>query len=268
MTVRGIAPASESRGDEVGERPFLTASWRHLAMLNYEVPPDLLRPLVPAGTELDHWGAATLASIVGFRFLDTRVLGVPVPGHRDFDEVNLRFYVRRRGEDGAWRRAVVFVRELVPRRAVALVARWCYNEPYTAVPMRHDLAVTDAPAGAPGRAAYEWRVGGRWHRLEVSTRGVPSVPAPDSEAAFIAEHYWGYTVQADGGAKEYRVDHPAWRVWEAKGARLDCDVRAVYGAGFAECLGARPRSAFLAEGSAVAVYRGRRLPLSAARRAI
>jgi uncharacterized protein len=228
-------------------------------MLNYEVPPALLRPLVPPGTELDRWNGATLASMVGFRFLDTRVVGIPIPGHREFDEINLRFYVRRRGEDAQWRRAVVFVRELVPRRAIALVARWFYNEPYTAVPMHHELAMAGAADGHPGRAAYAWRLAGRWHRLEVRTRGRPSVPDPTSEAAFITEHYWGYTMQRDGGTKEYRVEHPAWPVWEAEGAHFDCDVKAVYGAGFAECLAAQPRSAFLAEGSAVAVSRGRRL---------
>jgi len=242
-------------------RPFLTAAWRYLVMLNYEVPPALLEPLVPAGTELDTWNGATLASMVGFRFLDTRVIGIPIPGHRDFDEVNLRFYVRRRGEDNQWRRAVVFVRELVPRRAIALVARWCYNEPYTAVPMRHDLHMIGAQDGQPGRAAYAWRVAGRWHGLEASTRGLPALPDPASEAAFTAEHYWGYTVQRDGGSKEYRVEHPPWRVWDAEAAVLDCDVETVYGAGFAECLGPKPRSAFLAEGSAVTVARGRRLPI-------
>jgi uncharacterized protein len=242
--------------------PFLTASWRYLAILNYEVPPALLRPLVPLGTELDTWQGATVASMVGFRFLDTRVLGIPIPGHRDFDEVNLRFYVRRRGEDGEWRRAVVFVRELVPRRAIALVARWVYHEPYTAVPMRHEIKLASAAEGQPGRAEYAWRRADRWHHLEVKTRGRPTLPDPTSEAAFITEHYWGYTVQPDGGSNEYRVEHPPWRVWEADGAELDCDVRSVYGAGFAECLGVQPRSAFLAEGSAVKVYRGRRLDIA------
>lgn len=240
-------------------RPLLTASWRYLAMLNYDVPAQLLHPLVPAGTELDTWGGATLASMVGFRFLNTRVLGIPIPLHRDFDEVNLRFYVRRRGEDGAWRRAVVFVRELVPRRAIALTARWLYNEPYTAVSMRHELEMAEAANGLPGRVAYAWRLGGRWHRIEVRTRGRPAPPDPASEAAFITEHYWGYTAQRDGGSKEYRVEHPLWWVWEAEEARLDCDVATTYGAGFAECLKVRPRSAFVADGSAVTVYAGRRL---------
>jgi uncharacterized protein len=248
-----------SSGADVPLHPFLTAEWRHLVMLNYEVPPALLRPLVPAGTELDSWNGTALASMVGFRFLDTRVRGIAIPGHRDFDEVNLRFYVRRRGEDGVWRRAVVFVRELVPRRAIALVARWCYNEPYTAVPMRHEVVMAGAEDGEPGRAAYGWRVAGRWHRLEVATRGRPFEPDPASEAAFTAEHYWGYTVQRDGGAKEYRVEHPPWLVWEAEKARLDCEVGSVYGTGFAECLSPSPRSAFVARGSPVTVYRGRRL---------
>ena len=252
-------PSSTAWSMAYSDTPFLTAVWRHLAMLNYEVPAGLLRPLVPAGTELDTWNGVTLASIVGFRFLDTRVIGVPVPGHRDFDEVNLRFYVRRRAEDGEWRRAVVFVRELVPRRAIALVARWVYNEPYTAVPMRHELELAGVEAGQAGRAVYAWRLGGRWHRLEVTTRGRPAIPDPASEAVFITEHYWGYTMQRDGGTKEYRVAHPPWRVWDAGTARLDCDVRAVYGAGFAECLTAEPRSAFLAEGSVVEVHRGRRI---------
>ena len=145
-------------------------------MLNYEVPPALLLPLVPAGTELDTWGGVTLASVVGFRFLDTRVLGMSIRGHRDFDEVNLRFYVRRYAEDGRWRRAVVFIRELVPRRAIATVARWFYNEPYSAVPMRHELEMAKAGDGEAGRAAYSWRCAGRWHRLEVKTRGLPGFP--------------------------------------------------------------------------------------------
>lgn len=243
----------------VEPRAFLTASWRYLAMLNYEVPAPLLHPLVPAGTELDAFGNTTLASMVGFRFLDTRILGFSIPRHRDFDEVNLRFYVRRRDEGGGWRRAVVFVREFVPRFAIAVAARSLYNEPYTAVPMRHELEMEHALNGQPGLAAYAWRLAGRWHRLELRTRGRPALPDPSSEAAFITEHYWGYTAQRDGGTKEYRVEHPAWLVWEAEGARFDCDVTSVYGAGFAECLRGPPRSAFLADGSAVTVHTGRRL---------
>jgi len=120
-------------GGAKDDAPFLTAQWRHLVMLNYEVDADVLTPLVPAGTALDLWQGRALVSVVGFRFLDTRVLGAAIPRHRAFDEVNLRCYVRRDAPGGQTRRGVVFVRELVSRAAVALVARLAYNEPYRAL---------------------------------------------------------------------------------------------------------------------------------------
>jgi len=102
--------------------PFLCASWRNLLMINFAIEPDRLRTFVPKGTELDQWHGTTFVSVVGFQFLETRLLGVPVPCHRDFDEVNLRLYVRRRHND-EWRRGVVFIKEIVQKRMVALVAR-------------------------------------------------------------------------------------------------------------------------------------------------
>ena len=241
---------------------FLTAEWRWLVMLNYEVPPDALLPLVPRGTVLDLWDGRALASVVGFRFLGTRVLGVPVPFHRDFDEVNLRFYVRREMPDGDVRRGVVFVRELVPRPAIAWVARVVYNEPYRALPMRSDTP--SGPTDAPGAVRYAWRrrLKGRetWEHVGARAVGRPAIPAPDAEARFITEHYWGYTPQRDGGVVEYEVAHPPWRVWEAEAPELAADITSLYGAAFAGPLAGPPRSAFIAEGSAVTVYRPRRLP--------
>ena len=237
--------------------PFLRAEWRYLVMLNYEVDPAVLAPLVPAGTVLDLYAGRALASIVAFRFLDTRLLGIPVPLHRDFDEVNLRFYVRRELPNGEVRRAATFVRELVPRAAIATVARVAYNEPYRAVPMR-----SHAPAGltdAPGRLTYEWRTGGRWQRAAATACGAATVPPVGSETAFVAEHYWGYTRQRDGGTVEYQVAHPQWRTWAVERPELDADVRGLYGAGFVEALAGAPSSAFVAEGSPVAVYPPRRV---------
>lgn len=231
---------------------FLTAEWRHLVMLNYPVDPALLTPLVPAGTELDSWQGTTYLSVVGFLFLRTRVMGVPVPFHRDFEEVNLRFYVRRRGPEG-WRRGVVFVREIVPRRAIAWVARTVYGENYVAMPMRHSLPPGD------GTITYEWRHRGRWCSLQAAVSGRPSPLEAGTEAEFIAEHYWGYARQRDGGTVEYRVEHPRWQAWRADAAGLDADVAALYGDAFAAPLSAPPRSAFVADGSPVVVRRGVRI---------
>lgn len=238
-------------------RPFLTAAWRWLVMLNYQVDPGVLRPRVPRGVELDTWRGGVLASLVGFRFLDTRVLGVRVPGHVDFDEVNLRFYVRREVPGGA-RRGVVFVKELVPRRAIAAVARRLYDEPYEWRPMRHEVA--PPTAGAPGLARYEWHGdGGGWEGLEARFAGEPTPPVAGSEEEFITEHYWGYTARRDGSTSEYRVEHPPWRVWRAIEPGCRADFAALYGAEFVAALSASPVSAFVAEGSAVAVAPAGRL---------
>src|SRR4051812_4269987 len=140
--------------------PFLTANWRYLVMLNFAVDPKVLQPLVPRGTELDFHDDQTFLSVVGFLFLDTRVMGLPIPLHRDFEEVNLRFYVRRKSAD-EWRRGLVFVRELVPRRAIALIARTFYGEPYSAVPMRHVLE----HEGGRVFAEYQWHRAPRWETL-------------------------------------------------------------------------------------------------------
>jgi uncharacterized protein YqjF (DUF2071 family) len=236
---------------------FLTAEWRYLAMLNYEIDPVLLQPLVPAGTELDQWEGRTFVSIVGFLFLDTRVLGLPIPFHRNFEEVNLRFYVRRKADDG-WRRAVVFVKELVPRRAIAWTARALYNENYVALPMGHRHAF-DASSGELTGASYWWRHRGREDRIDVTVSG-PSQPiAEGSQEEFITEHYWGYVRQRDGSTVEYRVEHPRWNVWTTASSRFDCDVATLYGDEFSGPLAAAPSSAFLADGSPVTVQRGVRL---------
>jgi uncharacterized protein YqjF (DUF2071 family) len=240
-------------------RTFLTAEWRWLAMLNYRVEPELLHPYVPAGTELDSWNGATYLSIVGFLFRDTRVRGVPVPFHRHFEEVNLRFYVRRTAGSEV-RRAVTFLRELVPRRAIATVARLSYNEPYTALPMRHHLGPSDARTGAPTVVEYGWRYRSNSCRLSVQPMGVAQPLEAGSEEEFIAEHYWGYTRQRDGGTVEYRVDHPPWRVWQVRSARLEGDIVPLYGVDVASAISGAPASAFLADGSAVSLSLPVRIP--------
>jgi len=209
-------------------------------LLNYACRREWLEPLVPAGTALDDWQGETLVSVVGFLFTDTRLMGVPVPFHRTFEEVNLRFYVRRQGPDGLTRRAVVFIRELVPRAAIAWTARAVYNEPYLAVPMSHRIAL-DAEHG--GHVRYDWRHRGQAFHLEATTTGPATTLVANSEAEFITEHYWGYTRQRDGGTIEYEVRHPPWRVWQVAEASLVGDVAPMYGPALADALSAAPRSA-------------------------
>lgn len=234
-------------------RPFLTAEWRSLAMLNYAIDPAWIAPLVPPGAEPDQFGGKTYISLVGFRFLRTRVRGLWIPFHSNFDEVNLRFYVRR-GD----RRGVVFVREIVPRYAIAAVARVVYHENYVSLPMSHRII---EPVSEHGRvqAEYRWRHRGKWSSIRVEASGRPAVPAPGSLEEFITEHYWGYASQPGGGCLEYQVAHEKWRVWTANPAGFEGEMSALYGPKLAACLNRPPDSAFLAEGSPVVVYQGAKI---------
>jgi uncharacterized protein YqjF (DUF2071 family) len=227
---------------------FLSAEWRNLLMLNYVIDADVLQPLVPNGTELDLWEGQAFGSVVGFRFLNTKVRGLPIPFHRNFDEVNLRFYVKRK-HAGEWRKGVAFIKEIVPRRAIAFVARWIYNENYVRYPMRSSVQI-------PGTVRYEWKRCGVWEKLEAHAVGEPFLPSSDSKESFITEHYWGYAGQRDGSTVEYGVEHPPWRVWKCEAPRLTSDVTVLYGSKFAQYFSRPAESAFVAEGSPVVVRYG------------
>ncbi len=221
-------------------------------MLNYEIDPSALAPFVPAGTELDSWDGKLFVSVVGFLFLRTRVFGIPIPFHRNFEEVNLRFYVRRKSEE-CWRRGVVFIKEIVPRAAIALAARKLYNEPYVAMPMSHCIEVQ---SGSLRSVEYSWRDADRQNSLKMIVRSQAQLLCEGSEAEFITEHHWGYNAQRDGSTLEYRVEHPRWQIYDVSDAKLNCDVACLYGERFCDSLNRKPSSAFLAAGSAVTVCQG------------
>jgi uncharacterized protein YqjF (DUF2071 family) len=229
---------------------FLTAEWRYVSLLNFEVDASVLSPLLPRGCELDDWGGRHFISLIGFLFLDTHVLGVPAFFHRDFEEVNLRFYVRR-DIGGERRRGVVFIRELVPLPLVAGAARLTYNEPYRTVPMQHTLVATESEL-----QSVEFCFGGPHDecRLTFHANSASREMAANSEEEFLSHRLWGYTRQRDGGTVEYRVDHARWNIWSPVDFELDGPLAEFYDEPFASILREAPVSAFIADGSAVAVH--------------
>lgn len=236
-------------------RVFLSAEWRDLVILNYEVDPGILRAYVPRGVELDAFDGRAFVSLVGFQFLRTKLYGfLAVAFHSNFEEVNLRFYVRRR-EGGEVRRGVVFIRELVPRVLIAGLARVMYGEKYDACPMRHRIERSAADISAE----YGWTWRGGPYRLSAEAHGEPARVAEGTIENFITEHYWGYSAKSANQTIEYRISHEPWRVWVRSNAQFEGDGEALYGAGFGEILPRRPDSAFIAEGSPVLVHSGRRI---------
>jgi hypothetical protein len=227
------------------QRIFLTAEWKNLLMLNYVVDPAILESLVPQGTSLDQFDGKTYVSLIGFEFNNTRILGRAIPFHQSFEEVNLRFYVRREA-----RRGVVFIRELVPKFAVAAIARLAYGERYSSVPMSHRIE-----RGEGITAEFSWGSGAGMCTIAAQTSGDAYLPKEGSLPQFITEHYWGYAAQPDGRTAEYQVEHPQWTVLDAPTAEFSGDGEKYYGPEFAKVLGEAPDCVFLAEGSAVTIFK-------------
>ena len=227
---------------------FLTARWQDLIMANYEVNPSVLETRLPAGTSLDLHDGKCFVSLVGFMFLDTRVFEFLVPFHINFEEVNLRFYVVRETE-GEIRRGVVFVKEIVPKAAIAAVARTLYGEPYERWSMSNERS--DSQVG------YNWSLNGCSNSLKV-TRGTNlGIPAENSHGEFIIEHYWGYTKRGHERTDEYRVEHPKWELFEAADPQIEVDFGCTYGEEFSILTNQRPVSILLAKGSEIAVFKGK-----------
>jgi uncharacterized protein YqjF (DUF2071 family) len=253
--LRHLGFHSNSLKMSLPQRVFLSAEWRDLVMLNYEVDPALLHRYIPPGTALDSFQGKTYVSLVSFRFCHTRLFGhLSIPFHADFDEVNLRFYVRRK-EDSDERRGVVFIAEVVPRRAIAVTARVVYGENYTCLPMRHRIEREELGMAA----TYQWKIGTQWCTLCAQTAGNPARPEEGTLEQFITEHYWGYSTQRGGGCLEYHVSHIPWQVWATASAGFGGLAGALYGSDLGSVIQRRPDCAFVADGSDVIVFRGNRI---------
>jgi uncharacterized protein YqjF (DUF2071 family) len=231
-------------------RKFLTAQWQDLIMANYKVEPSLFDGLVPHGTELDLYQGDCYLSLVAFKFVDTAMMGIKIPFHTHFEEINLRFYVERKVTDEI-RRGVVFVKEIVPRSAICLVANSLYGENYE----RWNTAHEDKESGH----TYFWSRGDCENSIEVEYKNSLGVPADESREAFIIEHYWGYTRRGEHRTDEYLVEHPKWELFEVNYAEIDVDFGETYGERFDFLSDVAPDSVLLAKGSEISVYRGQRM---------
>jgi hypothetical protein len=231
---------------------FLRAEWRKLAMANYAVDPKLFAEFLPAKTEIDLWNETCYVSLVGFMFLETKIKGIKIPFHTNFEEVNLRFYVRYK-DRGEWKRGVVFIKEIVPKPALTFVANTVYGEKYETMPMGHRWKMDETSLDV----SYQWKKE-RWHSLAVMANVAAQEIPVGSEAEFITEHYWGYT-KIGTRTSEYQVEHPRWQVYPVKDYTIDADFGMLYGKQFGFLNSEKPKSVFLAEGSEITVRSGNKI---------
>lgn len=227
---------------------FLKAEWRKLAIANYVIDKEVLTKHIPNGTELDLWNGNCYVSLVGFMFQNTKLLGIKIPFHINFEEVNLRFYVKR-FENGEWKRGVVFIKEIVPKRALTFVANTVYKEHYETMQMSHTW-LTDKESSS---IEYQWKKQGKWNKFKVQTSTEKYDIDLNSETEFITEHYWGYAKVNEFKTNEYEVRHPRWQAYKVKNYDINADFGVVYGKEFEFLNQLTPNSVMLAEGSLISV---------------
>lgn len=231
---------------------FLKAEWNNLLMANYEVSPQLLSALVPKQTELDFFEDKCYVSLVAFMFNNTKVLGLKIPFHVNFEEINLRFYVKRKINNEN-ERGVVFIKEIVSKPAITFVANVLYNENYDTMHTAHEFSKVDGNK----KIAYKWgRKQNNLNEFSFVTSGKKSSLIPGSMEEFITEHYWGYAANGDE-TTEYEVAHPQWNILEHKEHFINCNFASVYGKEWEFLNTQKPSSVFMAEGSEIIVYKGK-----------
>ena len=235
---------------------FLKAEWRKLAIANYQIDEAILKPYLPAYTELDKWNGINYVSLVGFMFVNTKVLGLRIPFHVNFEEVNLRFYVKHK-DQGEWKRGVVFIKEIVPRHAITFIANTLYKEHYETLKMKHLWEESDNSR----TVRYEWQRNNQWQSFQVEAERTPSEIEANSETEFITEHYWGYTKIDEQTTFEYEVTHPTWQHYKIKNFDIQVDFEQTYGAVFKSLNQVSPKSVMLAEGSLITVENKRKLAM-------
>jgi uncharacterized protein YqjF (DUF2071 family) len=227
---------------------FLSARWENIIMANYEVNPEVLAPYLPHGVELDFFNEKTYVSLVGFMFKQTSLFHIPIPFLGTFEEINLRFYVKR-VEGNTIKRGVVFINETVPYKPVAWLANKLYKEHYTAIPTKNKIELNQHSK----HINYQWKINKNWNHLDVQTAAESEPMKPDSIEEFIFEHYYGYTKINKHATQEYKVNHPRWLINKVNDYSINCDFEAMYGTDFAHLSNKQPDSVIMAEGSAVTV---------------
>ena len=227
---------------------FLKANWENIIMVNYEIDPEILQPFLPKGVTLDLFDGKAYVSLVGFMFKNTKIFRIPIPYLGNFEEINLRFYVQRKGGNTI-KRGVIFVNETIPYRIVAWMANKLYKEHYTVVPTKHFIHQKEEKQ----QVKFEWLLDKKWNHILVEAGTSSKKMIVGSFEEFIYEHYYGYTKVSDSATEEYRLQHPSWQVHEVINYDICCDFSAMYGDAFSVLNKAKPAAVFFAKGSSVKV---------------
>ncbi|WP_433533155.1 YqjF family protein [Micromonospora sp. CA-263727] len=206
--------------EQAFRRVRLRQSWEDLLFLHWPVAPEVVAPLLPAGTRPDTVDGLSYVGLIGFRMVGLGLgCGPGVPYFGSFWETNVRLY----SVDGAGRRAVVFRSLDASRLVPVLVARATLRLPYMWSAMRLERD--------GDRLSYRCRrrwpgPAGATSRMEVRVGEPVAEPSP-------LEHFvtarWGLHTRAYGHTRHLPNWHPRWPLHRAELLRLDDELIAAAG---------------------------------------
>ena len=223
---------------------FLVANWENLVVATFETERKLLQPFVPPGTELNDWNGRCCMSLVAFMFSNTSLMGIPCPFYRSFEELNLRFYVRRK-EGSTWKKGVVFIKEIVPAKLIGWAGKLFYRENFISLSMRHAIYTGTNSQ----HVEYYWMLKKQTNYLKIQSSLLPAIPGANTLDTFISAHYTAFTRKGANRTLSFTIQHTPWKVYPALAFDMRIDARVLYGDGFAEAFQQKPLAAFLMDGS-------------------
>lgn len=228
---------------------LLRAEWNNIIMANYVVPEELLLPLIPYKTRLDLFEGESYVTLAAFMFLNTEMLGFNIPFHSNFEEVALRFYVRSNNPLSE-QRGVVFIKEIVPKYAISLLANTFFGQKYTTLKMKS----FHRDAGDTMETGYEWKYQNKWNKIMAKT-GKRSTPIQQNNFnEFIADHYFGYRKYGETKTYQYEVEHKLWDTFNVHNYSVECDFGSLFGNEFSILNEIKPKSVFMLKGSEIRIH--------------
>lgn len=218
-----LAPRIRPAGSLAGYQ-----TWSDLLFVHWRVPAVELRPLLPAGVEIDERDGSAWVGLVLFHMSGVRPWWFPaVPGVSEFHETNVRTYVTYRGEPGVWFFSLEAAHSLAVR-----VARWRWRLRY----FRAEMSITRHGSQMEYRSRRLWPPPVPAHTDVVAEIGdwLPNAgpqgeARPDTLEFFLAERYLLFTELAPGRIARGQVHHRPYPLRTAKLQRCDQSLLASAG---------------------------------------
>lgn len=216
--------------------------------MNYIISPEILENYLPAYTIIDYFKGNCFTSLVGFPFRNVEIAGMKIPFYTDFEEINLRFYVKR--FDGTtWRKGTVFISEIANKSALKFLANSFLHEKYQTLETRQEIKENSELI----ETKYSWRTWMNWQFLNLISEKPSESVAEGTEAHFIMDRSSGYQKYDTATTNEYGISHPKWNIYPIRSFDINVDFEESFDSNFPVLNETLPHSVILARGSSVAV---------------